>query len=51
MFLQTHSKELQKKDVKVLLFIDQQDVDESIFPLIVDATKSKDTQDALQSGY
>ncbi|XP_059446700.1 uncharacterized protein LOC132178271 [Corylus avellana] len=43
-------KVFRKKDAKALFFI-QQAVDDSIFPRIATATKSKDACDALQNGY
>ncbi|GKU98653.1 hypothetical protein SLEP1_g11627 [Rubroshorea leprosula] len=43
-------KDTKKKDAKALFFI-QQGVDDTIFPRISAATKSKDAWDTLQRGY
>jgi hypothetical protein len=43
-------RDLRKRDANALFFI-QQAVDESIFPRIAAATKSKDAWDALHNGY
>lgn len=45
----TH-KDVWKRDAKDLFFI-QQVVDDTIFPRIVTATRSKEAWDALQKGY